>query len=80
MDNSIGLETRGVRNDGQPPAPDFDYINALWAESEWVLGFLRSEFARAPRQPTQEEKLLWAKNLPVFSNQYSYPRFRHKYV
>jgi|GEM_PF-1268982 len=39
-DNSEGLETRGIRNDGNPPPPDYDYINALWAESELGVGIL----------------------------------------
>lgn len=38
--NSEGLETRGVRNDGTPPLPDYDYINSLWAESELGIGIL----------------------------------------
>ena len=32
-----------------------------WAESEWLLSFLRTEGSERPKEPTDEQLLEWAR-------------------
>jgi len=34
-----------------------------WRESEWLLSFLRSDGCDEPKTLTEEELLIWAKNI-----------------
>jgi hypothetical protein len=34
-----------------------------WADSEWLLNFLRTETDQTPQTPTHQELLLWAQKL-----------------
>ena len=55
-----------IVNDQNPFMQRLDQIHdaqTKWAYSEWLIDFLRSEGSLEPKIPTDEQLLIWAKNL-----------------
>ena len=54
-----------MRNqESNPYLQRLDQIEAArkkWAESEWLLSFLRTEGSERPKEPTDEQLLEWAR-------------------
>ena len=56
------MSSKHFTDDHNPYLKRLDQLEAarkLWAESEWVLNFLRTITPHTAKQPTQEELLSW---------------------